>query len=155
MKNILTTVAAIALATPVFANEAASNVRVFDHTKTVTVNVPVTTTECYDVEVPIYGRTQGNGASGGDVLGGMILGGLLGKGATGKDDGAAIGAILGGIVAADNKKSKQVVTGYRVERQCSDKVTNRYQSQEVYSHSTVRFTVGGYRYVLEFNRSDR
>jgi uncharacterized protein YcfJ len=85
----------------------------------------------------------------------MILGGLLGKGATGKDDGAAIGAILGGIVAADNKKSKQVVTGYRVERQCADKVTNRYQSQEVYSHSTVRFTVGGYRYVLEFNRSDR
>ena len=147
--------AALVFATPVFANQAAKDVRVFDHTKTVTVNVPTTTTECYDVEVPIYGRAQGGGASGGDVLGGMILGGLLGKGATGNDDGAAIGAILGGIVAADNKQSKQVVTGYRIERQCADKVTNKYQSQEVYSHSTVRFTVGGYRYVLEFNRSDR
>ena len=155
MKAILIATAALAFATPVFANQAAKDVRVFDHTKTVTTTVPVTTTECYDVEVPIYGRTQGGGASGGDVLGGMILGGLLGKGATGNDDGAAIGAILGGIVAADNKQSKQVVTGYRVERQCADKVTNRYQSQEVYSHSTVRFTVGGYRYVLEFNRSDR
>ena len=155
MKTILIATAALALATPVFANQAAKDVRVFDHTKTVTTTVPVTTTECYDVEVPIYGRTQGGGASGGDVLGGMILGGLLGKGATGNDDGAAIGAILGGIVAADNKQSKQVVTGYRIERQCADKVTNKYQSQEVYSHSTVRFTVGGYRYVLEFNRSDR
>lgn len=155
MKTILMATAALVFATPVFANQAAKDVRVFDHTKTVTTTVPVTTTECYDVEVPIYGRTQGNGASGGDILGGMILGGLLGKGATGKDDGAAIGAILGGIVAADNKQSKQVVTGYRIERQCADKVTNKYQSQEVYSHSTVRFTVGGYRYVLEFNRSDR
>jgi len=155
MKTILIATAALALATPVFANQAAKDVRVFDHTKTVTTTVPVTTTECYNVEVPIYGRAQGGGASGGDVLGGMILGGLLGKGATGNDDGAAIGAILGGIVAADNKQSKQVVTGYRIERQCADKVTNKYQSQEVYSHSTVRFTVGGYRYVLEFNRSDR
>lgn len=155
MKTILTTIAALSFVTPVFANQAAKDVRVFDHTKTVTVNQPITTTECYDVEVPIYGRAQGGGASGGDVLGGMILGGLLGKGATGKDDGAAIGAILGGIVAADKKQSKQVVTGYRIERQCTDKVTNRYQSKEVYSHSTVRFTVGGYRYVLEFNRSDR
>ena len=47
-------------------------------------NVP--STQCQDVQVPIYGTVQGNGASGGDVLAGMILGGILGKGVTGKDN---------------------------------------------------------------------
>lgn len=92
-------------------------------------NVP--TTQCQDVEVPVYGTVQGNGASGGDVLGGMIIGGLLGKGATGKDDGAAIGAIIGGMVAAENgNNSQQVITGYRTERQCNEVVV-RQQVQEI------------------------
>ena len=68
-------------------------------------NVP--STQCQDVQVPIYGTVQGNGASGGDVLAGMILGGILGKGVTGKDNGAAAGAVLGGVIAADNKKTKR------------------------------------------------
>ena len=92
-------------------------------------NLP--TTQCQDVEVPVYGTVQGNGASGGDVLGGMIIGGLIGKGATGKDDGAAIGAIIGGMVAAENgNNSQQVITGYRMERQCNEVVV-RQQVQEI------------------------
>lgn len=153
MKIVTIAAAAFVLATPVFANQSAKNVRVFDHTKSVTTDVPVTTTECYNVDVPVYGQSQ-NSASAGDVLGGMILGGLLGKGASGDDKGAAAGAVIGGMIAADNK-NKQEIIGYRQERQCADKVTYRTRTQQVYSHSTVRFTVNGYRYVLEFDRSDR
>jgi uncharacterized protein YcfJ len=80
-------------------------------------NVP--RTSCQDVEVPVYGN-RGGGATGGDVLGGMIIGGLLGKGVTGKDNGAAAGAVLGGIIAAENNNGRRVVTGYRVERQCTE-----------------------------------
>jgi uncharacterized protein YcfJ len=50
----------------------------------------------------------------------MIIGGLLGKGVTGKDNGAAAGAVLGGIIAAENNNGRRVVTGYRVERQCTE-----------------------------------
>ena len=79
---------------------------------------------CRNVEVPVYGTVQGGGASGGDVLTGMIIGGLLGKGATGKDNGAAAGAVIGGIIAADKGKSKQVITGYRMETQCTTEYVN-------------------------------
>tara|TARA_Y100001937_G_C6948336_1_gene253486 strand:+ start:127 stop:633 length:507 start_codon:yes stop_codon:yes gene_type:complete len=80
-------------------------------------NVPVET--CKDIQVPIYGSVQGEGASGGDVLGGAIIGGLLGQALTGKDNGAAFGAIVGAMGAAENKKqSKQKIVGYQTQRQC-------------------------------------
>lgn len=86
-----------------------------------TVTQYVTSTECYNVEVPVYGTVQGGGATGGDVLAGMIIGGILGKGVTGNDNGAAAGAVMGGVIAADNgNRNRQVVTGYRTERQCND-----------------------------------
>lgn len=90
-------------------------------------NVP--STQCQDVQVPIYGTVQGNGASGGDVLAGMILGGILGKGVTGKDNGAAAGAVLGGVIAADNKKTKQVITGYQTQRQCNEVMVRQEVNQ--------------------------
>ena len=157
MKTILIATAALVFATPLFANQAAKDVRVFDHTKTVTVSVPITTTECYDVEVPIYGTAQGGGNAVEGAVGGAIIGAIIGEVLGGNKESRNTGAVFGAIVGGDKaaNSSKQVVTGYRIERQCADKVTNKYQSQEVYSHSTVRFTVGGYRYVLEFNRSDR
>lgn len=91
-------------------------------------NVP--SQQCQIVEVPVYGeRITGGGASGGDVLGGMIVGGLLGKGASGNDKGAAVGAILGGMVAADKKQKKEtVIVGYKQQQQCST----------VYTQETVR-----------------
>ena len=87
--------------------------------QTVYQNIP--RTQCQDVEVPVYGTVQGSGASGGDVLAGMIIGGLLGKGVSGNDQGAAAGAVVGGIIAAEEGNgSRRVVTGYRTERQCSE-----------------------------------
>ena len=41
---------------------------------------------------------------------GMIVGGILGKGITGKDNGAAAGAVMGGVIAAD-ARSKQAPQG--------------------------------------------
>lgn len=104
------------------------------------VSTPVTIQDCRQVQVPIYGQS-GGGASGGDILGGMILGGLLGKGATGKDDGAAIGAILGGIVAADNKQGNTVVTGYRNERQCSNVTT--YETRQELTDYLITYQAFG------------
>ena len=95
--------------------------------ETVWMNTP--RTQCQDIEVPIYGTMKGNGASAGDVLGGMIIGGLLGKGVTGKDNGAAAGAVLGGMIAADQKdRSRQIITGYRIERQCNEVMVREQQN---------------------------
>lgn len=87
--------------------------------QTVYQNLP--TTQCQDVEVPVYGTVQGGDAAGG-ALAGMIIGGLIGKGATGNNDGAAAGAVIGGIIGADRAQNgtRQVITGYRIERQCSE-----------------------------------
>lgn len=151
MKNILTA-AILIMATPAFAKQNVTDVVVYDHTKTITQNIPVTETICENVQVPIYGTVQGQGASGGDVLAGMIIGGLLGKGITNKDNGAAAGAVMGGIIAADKKKSKQVVTGYRTERQCQQVSVYQTSTVEVYSHSTIRFYIDGIRYVVDFQK---
>jgi len=101
MKHLLATVAMVTFATPALAETFATITNVRPNYQEVTTNQPITI--CNDVEVPIYGNT-GGGASGADVLGGMIIGGLLGKGVTGKDNGAAAGAVLGGIIAADKIK---------------------------------------------------
>lgn len=76
---------------------------------------------CQTIDVPIYKEVvTGGGASGGDVLGGMIIGGILGKGVSGNDKGAAAGAILGGMVAADKKQQREtVIVGYKQQQQCS------------------------------------
>lgn len=96
---------------------------------------------CQNVEVPVYGTVQSGGASGGDVLTGMIIGGLLGKGVTGNDKGAATGAVIGGIISADNKRSKQVITGYRTQRQCHTTYINNTQRQ--LKHYKIWFTWNG------------
>ena len=37
---------------------------------------------------------------------------------TGKDKGAAAGAVLGGIIAADSRKANRVVVGYEPVKKC-------------------------------------
>ena len=119
MKKLMITAAMLfATATSAFATEYARITEIQPRYQTVYQNIP--RTQCQDVEVPIYGTVQGGGATGGDVLAGMIIGGILGKGVTGKDDGAAAGAVLGGVIAADQNRSRQVITGYKTERQCSE-----------------------------------
>jgi uncharacterized protein YcfJ len=107
------------------------------------VNVEYIDQRCSDVEVPIYSQVQGGGASGGDVLGGMIIGALLGKGVTGKDNGAAAGAVLGGVIAADKKQSRQVISGYKVERQCFDTV--QYLKERKFKNNLIHFEWNGVR----------
>lgn len=135
--SILATMATSAVADTVYARITGVEPRY----ETRIQNTP--TTQCQDVQVPIYGQTQGSGASGGDVLGGMILGGLLGKGASGNDKGAAVGAILGGVIAADNKKSKQVITGYQTQRQCTEVMAR--EQVTVIKDFVIRFEWQGHR----------
>ena len=146
MKLILAS-AALFAATSVSAE--VTKIKIYDHTKTVTQSVPVSERRCQDIKVPIY--QQGGQASGGDVLLGAILGGLLGGGVSGKDEGAAIGALGGAIIANESAKGPKV-TGYEIQRQCSDVTVYQNSNVEVYSHSTIRFFVDGKRYVLPFQR---
>ena len=153
IKNSLITAAVVSLlSVPVAAETVKANVQ--DYYKTVTEMVPYYKQECSTVEVPIYGTvTRQGGASGGDVLGGMIIGGLLGKGVTGKDNGAAAGAVLGGIIAADkaNKpKTEQVITGYRKERQCQQVEHWKNKSTRVYDYSVITWKQNGQTLSLEF-----
>lgn len=124
--------ATLALSTSALANQTkvATVTSVTPNYSVQKINTPVT--RCENVEVPIYGTVQGGGATGGDVLTGMIIGGILGKGVTGKDNGAAAGAVMGGIIAADKgNKNKQVVTGYKTERQC-------YEVMEITEQTVIK-----------------
>lgn len=144
MKLFTTIVAGLTL---IASTAYAKDNTIQDHYKTVTNKVPYQ--QCFEVDVPIYGKV-GGGASAGDVLGGMIIGGLIGKGATGKDNGAAAGAVIGGMIAADKNQGQQGIVGYRQETRCETKYN--YSTEEVYSHSTITFWDNGKKYVLRFNR---
>jgi len=142
MKKLLVTAAVLAsFATTALAETVRARITYVEpRYHTVFENTP--RTECRNVEVPVYGTVQGGGATGGDVLTGMIIGGLIGKGATGQDNGAAAGAVIGGIIAADNNnRSRQVVTGYRTERQCSE-VMVREEVRELRDY-LIRFEWNG------------
>ena len=73
---------------------------------------------CHIINKPIYRKSSVSGANGGDILTGIILGGLIGKGLTGKDKGAAAGAVLGGVIASDHVNVRTSVIGYRKKRKC-------------------------------------
>jgi|TARA_Y100000289_G_scaffold35657_1_gene35188 outer membrane lipoprotein SlyB len=146
---------AIALASPVYANGKVTDVRIFDHTKTMRVDTPTTQRVCEDMNVPIYGTTTRQGNASGGALIGMLLGAASGKAVTGDDKGAAIGAIMGGLVGADKgaqPKQSQTIVGYEKKLVCNDVTSVSSQLVDVYSHSTIRFYVDGVRYVLKFQK---
>ena len=146
---------AIALASPVYANGKVTDVRVFDHTKTMRVDTPTTQRVCENMDVPIYGTTTRQGNASGGALIGMLLGAAGGKAVTGDDKGAAIGAIMGGLVGADKgaqPKQSQTIVGYKQELVCNDVTSVSNQLVDVYSHSTIRFYIDGRRYVLKFQK---
>ena len=156
MKKISAIAAAmIAMSTPALADGKITDVRVFDHTKTMRVSTPTTQRVCQDMDVPIYGTTtqQGNASAG--ALIGMLLGAACGKAVTGNDKGAAVGAIMGGLVGAykgAQPKQSQTIVGYKQELVCNDVTSVSNQLVDVYSHSTIRFYVDGRRYVLKFQK---
>jgi len=155
MKKVIPFVAALAVCSPAIANERPTNIKVFDHNKTIVKEVPVQGQKCGSVKVPIYEDVYVQGDAGAGALTGMIIGGLLGKGATGDKDGAAAGAVLGGIIGADKgsrPRTERRVVGHEWVRQCNQVVNYEYQETTVYSHSTIRFFLDGKRYVLEFQR---
>ena len=121
MKKLVTIAAVLSMfGSAAFANQVTATVVDMRETyRDAVKQVPVQS--CQTIDVPIYKEVvTGGGASGGDVLGGMIIGGLLGKGVSGDDKGAAAGAILGGMVAADKKQQREtVIVGYRQQQQCS------------------------------------
>jgi len=140
MKKLLVVAAFIGLAPIANAEAYATITHVKTNYENVRVNVPKR--QCRDIEVPIYGVVQGSGASGGDVLTGMIIGGLLGKGVTGKDNGAAAGAVFGGIIAADKaQNSQRVITGYSLERRCT--TIDRYETQERIKNYRISYELNG------------
>lgn len=94
--------------------------------ETVYSNVP--STQCRDVEVPVFG--QGNGVNTEGAIIGGLLGGVVGNqfgGGSGKDAMTGIGAITGAIIGGNS--SNRVVTGYRIERQCTEVMTRQEQRQ--------------------------
>jgi uncharacterized protein YcfJ len=129
MKKLVTIAAVLSMfGSAAFANQVTATVVDMRETyRDVVKQVPVQS--CQTIDVPIYKEVvTGGGASGGDVLGGMIIGGILGKGVSGNDKGAAAGAILGGMVAADKKQQREtVIVGYRQQQQCS----TVYEQQQV------------------------
>lgn len=155
MKKLLCAAALTAMASPAFANESVTGVKVFDHTRTVIKETPVTELDCREVKKPVYSnfKTFENNAGEG-ALGGMILGGIIGKAIGGDDRGAAAGAILGGVIGADkagNKSSKEII-GYELVEVCEKVVIYEREPVEVYSHSTIRFYLNGQRHVVKFQR---
>ncbi len=93
------------------------------------VNLPHT--QCHMVNVPVHShRNSGSG----DVLGGMIIGGLVGNAIGGNDKSAALGAIIGGMAAAE---PTPYISGYRTEQRCETFYTS--QPQQILDGYTVTY----------------
>lgn len=114
----------------------------------VTQQTPVN--RCYNVDVPIYGRSSGGNAGEG-ALGGMIIGGILGKALGGNDQGAAAGAILGGVIGADKSQGKRVITGYRTEQRCEQTYIN--ESKQVANQYRLVYLVDGHEFAYTVNKA--
>ena len=134
MKTIIATIA-LSLAAFQAVAETATITQVVPFYSNRVVSIPQEV--CQDQQVPVYGTVQSNrGATATDVITGMVIGGALGNAVNGKD-GATAGAVLGGIVGADsgNNKTEQVITGYRVVRNCTTSYSK--QSENVLSSYNV------------------
>lgn len=145
MKSLTTFIVSCMLfATPALADNVSA--RVQDHYKTVIEQEPYRVEVCKDVNIPIQGGMNTEGAIIGGLIGGVI-GNQIGKGG-GRDAATGIGAMTGAIIGGGNNKPQ----GYRTERQCSIETRYQEREREVYSHSTITFLENGRNYTLRFDR---
>jgi uncharacterized protein YcfJ len=102
-----------------FANELYATVtQVQPNYETITEFTPIQV--CRDQQVPVYGNAPKGQSDASNVLLGMILGGVSGKVITGEDGGAAVGAIAGGLIGANNNgNSSRPIVGYQTVQNCS------------------------------------
>jgi len=120
-------------------NVNVKGVHIHDTYKNVINRQPYTVEVCYDKQV--------SGDKTGDTLGAAILGGILGKALTGNDDGAALGALFGGLVGHNESNATGgTQTFCQVETRYKD--TNR----RIYSHSTIVFIHEGTEYKVRFQK---
>ena len=144
MKKILSILSLVtmgACAAPAAA-EKATITEVEPNWTQVTRNVPVET--CNMAQVPIYEQVTGQGATGLDVLFGALFGGLAGKALTDKDEGAAAGAVIGGVVAAEAGRAPQLrIVGYEDKEICTTRYVQRTES--VPEDYTIQYDWNGYQ----------
>lgn len=137
-------------AMPAAAEQIKANVE--DIYSTVIESTPVTQQVCENVEVPIYGTVQGP-ASTGDTIAGALIGGAIGNqfgGGSGKDAATVLGAIIGADVANKQGRTRQVITGYRKERQCQNVTEYKDVRKKVYDYSILTFKYNGQNYETTF-----
>lgn len=107
------------------------------------VSVPVTIQNCQNVQVPVYGTVQGGGNAVEGAVGGAIVGAIIGEVLGGdknaRNTGAVFGAIVGGDKAANG--TRQVVTGYKTERQCTN--ATAYETQQQLTDYLITYKVFG------------
>ena len=142
--KILAIGACMAVATPAVANSVSA--RVQDHYKTVIEQEPYRVEVCKDVNVPVGGGANTEGA----IIGG-IIGGVIGNqfgGGSGKEAATGVGALTGAIIGGNSNRNQ----GYRTERQCSIETRYEERQREVYSHSTITFRENGRNYTLRFEK---
>jgi uncharacterized protein YcfJ len=145
MKTLIT-LSFLAFATPVAAQNVTATIT--DHYTTKTVSTPVTSNQCVNVDVPVYGQAPANT---GDAIMGAIIGGVIGNQfgeGQGKDAMTILGAIAGADAASSGSRNR--IVGYRTERQCSEVVSYRDERVQQYSHSTATFVHNGKRYSVNF-----
>ena len=115
MRKLITAVAITSLSTSslLAAELNAIVTQVEPNYETITEYTPVKI--CRDEQVPVYGNASQGQSDAGNVLLGMILGGVSGKVITGDDGGAAIGAIAGGLIGANNNNNNTArpIVGYQ------------------------------------------
>lgn len=112
-------------------------------TNYVQVYTDVPTTECQNVEVPIYGNT-GNGqfSNDGAIIGG-IVGGLLGNtvgNGSGKEAATGVGALAGAIIGGKRNQPRSIV-GYKLSQQCH--TVNRQQVENRIKNYTITYEWNG------------
>jgi uncharacterized protein YcfJ len=139
---------AILFATTASADSSVKG-NVVDYYNNIVVSTPHEKRLCEEYQVPIYGQ-QGS-ADGGDVLMGMIIGGLMGKGLTGQDNGAAAGAVFGGVIAAD-KANKTAIQGYKTETKCRTEIRYSDRTERRYTHSIITFRYEGRDISVQFQK---